>query len=72
MPEAFKIDDSAIIPPAPAEEAGDLPILRGPNIKEFPASKPQEDTLEASLGAEGRRQYHYGPYHAGRFQDPAV
>lgn len=49
MPEAFKIDDSAIIPPAPAEEAGDLPILRGPNIKEFPASKPQEDTLEASL-----------------------
>ena len=45
MPEAFKIDDSAIIPPAPAEEAGDLPILRGPNIKEFPASKPQEDKM---------------------------
>lgn len=49
MPAAFKIDDSAIIPPASLEEAEELPILRGPNIKPFPASKPQEDTLEAPL-----------------------
>lgn len=49
MPEEFKIDDSAIIPPASEEEAKELPILRGPNIKEFPQSKPQEDTLEAPL-----------------------
>lgn len=49
MPKAFKIDDSAIIPPAPLEEAESLPILRGPNIKPFPASKPQEDVLEAPL-----------------------
>lgn len=49
MPEAFKIDDSAIIAPASEEEAKELPILRGPNIKEFPDSKPQEDTLEAEL-----------------------
>ena len=49
MPEAFKIDDSAIIPPADIEEAKELPILRGPNIKAFPDSKPQEDKLTANL-----------------------
>ena len=49
MPDAFKIDDSAIIAPAPVEEAKELPILRGPNIKAFPSSKPQEDSLEAEL-----------------------
>ncbi len=49
MPAAFKIDDSAIIPPAPAEEAKELEILRGPNIKKFPDAKPQQDTLSAEL-----------------------
>ena len=49
MPEIFKIDDSAIIPPASEEEAKSLEILRGPNIKEFPKSKPQEDELCAEL-----------------------
>lgn len=49
VPEAFKIDDSALIPPASLEEAEELPILRGPNIKAFPDSKPQEDVLEAPL-----------------------
>lgn len=49
VPDVFKIDDSAVIPPAPAEEAADLEILRGPNIKPFPDSKPQEDTLKAEL-----------------------
>ena len=49
MPDAFKIDDSAIIPPADIEEAKELPILRGPNIKAFPDSKPQEDELTANL-----------------------
>ena len=49
MPEAFKIDDSAIIAPASLEEAKELPILRGPNIKAFPDSRPQEDVLTAPL-----------------------
>ena len=49
MPAKFKIDDSAIIPPAPAEEAKDMYILRGPNIKKFPDSLPQEDKLTAEL-----------------------
>lgn len=49
MPEAFKIDDSAILPPASAYEAGSVEILRGPNIKPLPDSKPVEDRLEAPL-----------------------
>ena len=49
MPAAFKIDDSAVIPPATPEEAKDLKVLRGPNIKPFPKSEPQEDTLSAEL-----------------------
>lgn len=49
MPDKFKIDDSAVIPPAPPEEAGRLPILRGPNIKPFPDSKPLGDNLELPL-----------------------
>ncbi len=49
MPDFFKIDDSAIIEPANEEEAKNLEILRGPNIKPFPISKPQENTLTAEL-----------------------
>lgn len=49
MPETFKIDDSAVLAPAPADEADQVEILRGPNIKPFPDSMPQEDTLQAPL-----------------------
>lgn len=49
MPKKFKIDDSAIIPPAEEKDAEGVEILRGPNIKAFPASKPQEDDLKAPL-----------------------
>ena len=49
MPEKFKIDDSAILAPAPADKAAEVEILRGPNIKEFPKCRPQEDTLAAEL-----------------------
>ena len=49
MPAAFKIDDSAVIPPATPEEAKNLEVLSGPNIKPFPKSEPQTDTLSAEL-----------------------
>ncbi len=49
MPEQFKIDDSAILSPASPEEAANLEVLRGPNIKKFPESHPQEDALAAEL-----------------------
>ena len=49
MPEKFVIDDTAVIAPATPEEAKDLEVLRGPNIKPFPQETPQEDTLTAEL-----------------------
>ena len=49
MPEAFKIDDSAVIMPATEEEAKSLEILRGPNIKPFPTTSPLENKIEATL-----------------------
>ena len=49
MPEAFKLDDSAVIAPASLDEAKDIEVLRGPNIKPFPKSAPQEDSLTAEL-----------------------
>lgn len=49
MPETFQIDDSAVLAPASADEADQVEILRGPNIKPFPDSMPQEDTLQAPL-----------------------
>ena len=49
MPDAFRIDDSAVITPATPEEAKDLEILRGPNIKKFPESYPQDDSITAEL-----------------------
>lgn len=49
MPEAFKIDDSAVLAPAPEAEAASVEILRGPNIRPFPDSCPQEDELKAGV-----------------------
>ena len=49
MPDKFLINDSAVLPPVPAEEAEDAKVLRGPNIKEFPKSKPFTDSLAAQL-----------------------
>ena len=49
MPEKFKIDDSAVLAPLPADEAMSAEVLRGPNIKEFPKSKAFSDTLDAKL-----------------------
>ncbi len=46
MPEKFKIDDSAVLAPS---ADGNVEVLRGPNIKEFPKSKPFADTLDAEL-----------------------
>ena len=46
MPTAFRIDDSAVLPPA--EDGSTVEVLRGPNIKEFPKAKPFADSLTAS------------------------
>ena len=49
IPEVFKIDDSAVIAPASEEEAENVEILRGPNIKKFPDTYPVTDSIEAPL-----------------------
>ena len=49
MPEKFLINDSAVLAPIPEAEAADAEVLRGPNIKEFPKSKPFTDSLSARL-----------------------
>ena len=49
MPEKFLINDSAVLAPIPESEAAEAEVLRGPNIKEFPKSKPFADSLSARL-----------------------
>ena len=49
MPDSFKIDDTAVIPPASPESAHTVEVLRGPNIKPFPEAHAQEDNLTAEL-----------------------
>ncbi len=46
LPAQFKIDDSAVLAPS---TDGNVEVLRGPNIKEFPKSKPFADELDAEL-----------------------
>ncbi len=45
LPERFKLDDTAVLPPADESEASDVQVLRGPNIKEFPVAKKGADCL---------------------------
>ena len=49
LPESFVIDDSSVLAPVAEEDAANAQVLRGPNIKEFPKSKPFADTLSAQL-----------------------
>ena len=51
MPEQFLAsNDTAVLPPAPrGQRRTDVEVLRGPNIKEFPKSKPLADSLTAKL-----------------------
>ena len=49
MPEKFLVNDSAVLAPVSPEDADSAQVLRGPNIKEFPKSKPFADSLAAEL-----------------------
>ncbi len=49
LPERFTLDDSAVLAPASPQEAAVVEIVRGPNIKPFPACRPVEDELKAQL-----------------------
>ena len=47
LPEKFVINDNSIDAPASVEEAKDVEILRGPNIKPFPKTEPLADSIAA-------------------------
>lgn len=49
MPERFKVDDNLIISPASENEAGNVEILRGPNIKEFPKGDTLRDSFKSKV-----------------------
>ena len=50
MPEKFLINDNGIILPASEEEAKDVEIVRGPNIKPFPKTTKLENQITATVG----------------------
>ncbi len=47
LPEKFMINDNMITLPASPEDAENVEILRGPNIKEYPKTEPMADSLKA-------------------------
>ena len=49
LPEAFRVDDSAVLMPLSEAEAAQAEVLRGPNIKPFPQTRPLDDTIDAGL-----------------------
>lgn len=49
MPADFRLDDSGVLMPATPEEAKDVEVVRGPNIKPFPECRPVGDAIEAQL-----------------------
>lgn len=46
-PKQFVINDNMIVTPASVEEADEVQILRGPNIKPFPVTTPLDENISA-------------------------
>ena len=49
VPEKFRVNDSGVIPPLDEEAAKTAEILKGPNIKPFPETRPLEDTISSEV-----------------------
>ncbi len=49
LPEKFLINDNMIVEPIEEENMDSVEVLRGPNIKPFPTTKPMEASIEASV-----------------------
>jgi len=45
LPEKFDFNDNMVIAPAPVEEMDSVEVLRGPNIKPYPATAPLQDDI---------------------------
>ena len=53
-PEHYLVDDSMILPPLPPEEAKQVEIVRGPNIKFLPIPDVPEQHLRAGVSLKAR------------------
>lgn len=49
MPDKFIVNDNMVEPPATVEEAANVEVLRGPNIKPFPKTEPLPENIEAKV-----------------------
>ncbi len=49
IPSEFVINDNMVVTPANEADMENIEVLRGPNIKPFPVSKPMEDSIEAGV-----------------------
>ncbi|MBQ7923372.1 MAG: aconitate hydratase [Clostridia bacterium] len=49
LPEKFTVNDNMITLPASPEEADQVEILRGPNIKEYPVTTPLAESLSCPV-----------------------
>lgn len=47
LPNEFIINDNMVVMPATREEAKDIEVMYGPNIKPFPSSAPMSDDITA-------------------------
>ena len=50
VPKSFKTDDSAILEPALPEEAKNIAVIKGPNIKSVPVGDRLPDTFSLPVG----------------------
>ena len=50
VPKSFKTDDSAILEPALPEEAKNIAVIKGPNIKSVPVGDRLPDTFSLHVG----------------------
>lgn len=49
VPETFRVNDSGIIAPLPEKEAEYAEVIKGPNIRPFPQTRPLEDSLDTEV-----------------------
>ena len=52
-PDVLPIDDSMIIRPLPEDEAKQVEIVRGPNIKPLPVPEPPSDHMRVQISLKG-------------------
>ncbi len=49
LPSSFSVNDNMIEPPIAEERMDEVEVVRGPNIKPFPQTKPMEEAIAAKV-----------------------